>query len=101
VSRGPRAALILGGMAYDTHSTRRGSTGFWTPNRIVTAVIAALLLVFIFENTRRTKIRLLIPEVTMPLWLALLATAVLGALCGMLFSHTLARSRTRPRTRRR
>lgn len=50
-------------------------------------VVAALSLVFIFENTRETKIRLLIPEVTMPLWLALLAMAVVGALCGYFFGR--------------
>ncbi|MFE9257011.1 hypothetical protein [Streptomyces sp. NPDC006879] len=48
-------------------------------------VVAALVLIFIFENTGRTRIRLLIPEVTMPLWLALLAVALLGGLCGYLF----------------
>lgn len=43
-------------------------------------------LVFIFENTHHTKIRLIIPEITMPLWVALLATAVIGALCGAYYS---------------
>ncbi len=56
-----------------------------TPGRVIVAVIAVLTLVFIFENTRSTRIRLLIPEVTMPLWTALLATGVLGALCGAYF----------------
>lgn len=41
-----------------------------------------LTLVFIFENIRSTKIRLLIPQVTMPLYVALLIAAVLGGLCG-------------------
>ncbi|CAM5496009.1 lipopolysaccharide assembly protein LapA domain-containing protein [Streptomyces narbonensis] len=45
-------------------------------------VVAVLTLVFIFENTREVRIRILIPEVSMPLYLALLATAVLGAGCG-------------------
>ncbi|MFI8368912.1 lipopolysaccharide assembly protein LapA domain-containing protein [Streptomyces sp. NPDC085466] len=67
----------------DTAGTRRGDRfGAITPGRIGIAVVAVLLLVFIFENTRQVKIRLLIPEVTMPLYLALLATAVLGAICG-------------------
>ncbi|MEO3754461.1 LapA family protein [Streptomyces sp. B6B3] len=62
----------------------KGPSGeFFTPGRIVLMVIAALTLVFIFENNQRTKIRLLIPEVTMPLWFALLGTAVIGALCGV------------------
>ncbi len=46
-------------------------------------VIAVLTLIFIFGNTRQTRIRLLIPEVTMPLWLALLFTLAIGALCGV------------------
>ncbi|MFF1692550.1 hypothetical protein ACFVXC_02850 [Streptomyces sp. NPDC058257] len=62
-----------------------GGGGVMTPGRIVVAVIAVLTLVFIFENTRHTKIRLLIPEVTMPLWVALLGTGLIGALCGAYF----------------
>ncbi|MFF3612973.1 DUF1049 domain-containing protein [Streptomyces sp. NPDC002580] len=53
-----------------------------TPARVAVALLAVLALIFIFENTRGTRIRLLVPEVTMPLWTALLATGVIGALCG-------------------
>ncbi|MER5471868.1 DUF1049 domain-containing protein [Streptomyces sp. NPDC002935] len=53
-----------------------------TPARVVVALLAVLTLIFVFENTRSTKIRLLAPEVTMPLWLALLGTGLIGALCG-------------------
>ncbi|MCX4766189.1 LapA family protein [Streptomyces sp. NBC_01275] len=59
-----------------------GRGGAMTPARIAVLVLAVLALIFIFENTRTTKIRLLVPEVTMPLWVALLATAIIGALCG-------------------
>ncbi|WP_200303135.1 LapA family protein [Streptomyces adelaidensis] len=73
--------------ASDSARGRRG--GRWgdvvTPARVVVGVLAVLGLVFIFENTRNTKIRLLIPEVTMPLWMALLGTGVIGALCGVYF----------------
>ncbi|MFG2497733.1 DUF1049 domain-containing protein [Streptomyces sp. NPDC048441] len=62
-----------------------GGGGVLTPTRIAVAAVAALTLVFIFENTRHTKIRLLIPEVTMPLWVALLCTGLIGALCGAYF----------------
>jgi len=62
-----------------------GGGGVVTPGRIAVAVLAVLTLVFIFENTRHTKIRLLIPEVTMPLWVALLGTGLIGALCGAYF----------------
>ncbi|MET7699044.1 MULTISPECIES: LapA family protein [unclassified Streptomyces] len=63
----------------------KGAGGLLTPTRVAVAALAVLALVFIFENTRSTKIRLLIPEVTMPLWMALLGTAVIGALCGVYF----------------
>ncbi|GHE56754.1 LapA family protein [Streptomyces capitiformicae] len=56
-----------------------------TPGRVIVGLLMVLALVFIFENTRSTEIRLLIPEVTMPLWLALLGTGVIGALCGAYF----------------
>ncbi|MGI5459376.1 DUF1049 domain-containing protein [Streptomyces sp. CA-249302] len=56
-----------------------------TPSRIIVLLLGVLALIFIFENTRATRIRLLIPEVTMPLWMALLATGVIGALCGAYF----------------
>ncbi|MGW5735794.1 MULTISPECIES: LapA family protein [Streptomyces] len=62
-----------------------GGGGVLTPGRIAVFVVAVLTLVFIFENTRHTKIRLLIPEVTMPLWVALLGTGLIGALCGAYF----------------
>ncbi|GAA2256474.1 hypothetical protein GCM10010232_52570 [Streptomyces amakusaensis] len=58
---------------------------WFTPSRIAVTVLAVLAIVFIFENTREVKIRLLIPEVTMPLYLALLAMFVIGALCGAYF----------------
>ncbi|MEV6751664.1 DUF1049 domain-containing protein [Streptomyces sp. NPDC051214] len=62
-----------------------GGRGVMTPGRIAVLAVAVLTLVFIFENTRHTKIRLLIPEVTMPLWVALLGTGLIGALCGAYF----------------
>ncbi|MEU3462206.1 DUF1049 domain-containing protein [Streptomyces sp. NPDC006733] len=65
-------------------STSSGTSGqgVVTPSRIAVAALAVLGLVFIFENTRQVKIRLIIPEVTMPLWLALLGVAVIGGVCG-------------------
>ncbi|MEU1176978.1 LapA family protein [Streptomyces sp. NPDC005820] len=71
-----------------TSGAHRGSGGWrasLTPGRIAVLVLAALTLVFIFENTQETTIRLLIPEVTVPLWAALLATGLIGALCGAYF----------------
>ena len=44
------------------------------------ALITAIALIFIFENRASVRIRLLIPEVTMPLWGALLIAWGLGML---------------------
>ncbi|WJV45288.1 hypothetical protein [Streptomyces flavofungini] len=68
-----------------TSPSKGGVGALMTPARVTVAVIALLTLVFIFENTRSTKIRLLIPEVTVPLWMALLGTGLIGALCGAFF----------------
>jgi uncharacterized integral membrane protein len=65
--------------------TTKGRSGAMTPARAVVLLLAALALTFVFENTRATRIRLLVPEVTMPLWTALLATGLIGALCGAYF----------------
>ncbi|MFI1253052.1 DUF1049 domain-containing protein [Streptomyces netropsis] len=56
--------------------------GMATPGRVVLLVLAVLALVFIFENTREVRIRLIVPEVVMPLWLALAAMLVIGWLLG-------------------
>ncbi|MFD9390765.1 DUF1049 domain-containing protein [Streptomyces sp. NPDC060000] len=74
-------------------SKRGGRGGAMTPGRIAVLVLAALSLIFIFENTRPTKIRLLIPEVTVPLWTALLAMGIVGALCGAHFAYFKKRRR--------
>lgn len=61
--------------------TGRG-TGLFTPGRIAVAVLVVLVIVFICVNTNKVTIRVLIPEVTMPLWFALLAMFVAGGVCG-------------------
>ncbi|MCQ6552055.1 LapA family protein [Streptomyces sp. C10-9-1] len=55
-----------------------------TPSRVTALVLVALAVVFIVENTRKVEIRLLVPVVTMPLYLALLGMFVIGGLCGAL-----------------
>ncbi|MFI6474280.1 LapA family protein [Streptomyces sp. NPDC050516] len=70
----------------DESSRAKGRAGgAFTPARIAILALAVLALVFIFENTRQVKIRLLIPEVSMPLYLALLAVFVVGLCCGGYF----------------
>ncbi|MDX6361867.1 DUF1049 domain-containing protein [Streptomyces sp. NPDC058274] len=59
-----------------------GHGGALTTGRVSVVALAVLALIFVFENTRSTRIRLLIPEVTMPLWMALLGTGLIGGLCG-------------------
>lgn len=53
-----------------------------TPGRVVLLVVAVLVLVFIVENTRHVKIRLIGPEVSMPLWMGLVGMLVIGWLLG-------------------
>ena len=49
-----------------------------TPARVGVLQHAVHALIFIFENTRATRIRQLNPEVTNPQWIALLATRLRG-----------------------
>jgi uncharacterized integral membrane protein len=50
-------------------------------------LLVVVVLVFIFENTRRTKIRFLVPQVSSPLWVALIASAAVGAAAGALLAR--------------
>lgn len=70
-------------MSSDKATGRRSTGSLMTPGRITVLALAVLALIFIFENTRDVKIRLLIPEVTVPLWMALLGTFIIGGLCGL------------------
>ena len=65
----------------------------WRPSAgQIGAVIALIVgLVFVFQNNRKVPIRFIVPEVTAPLWLALLITFVLGGLIGFLFARHRAR----------
>ena len=45
---------------------------------IFAIVLAVLGLVFALENTRRVKVRFIIPQVTTHVWVALLASLVIG-----------------------
>ncbi|UUU26040.1 LapA family protein [Streptomyces sp. DSM 40750] len=67
-----------------THSRKRWGD-LLTPGRVVVGVLAALALVFVFQNTQKTEVTLLVSEVSMPLWMALLGTALIGAVCGAYF----------------
>lgn len=61
-------------------------------------LITAIALVFIFENRTSVEIRLLIPEVTMPLWGALLIAWGLGMVaCAFTVRRRPNRHSRRPR----
>jgi uncharacterized integral membrane protein len=50
------------------------------PKHVLAFVVVVLFVVFMVENLRKVKIRFIGPEVHAPLILALLVSAVLGAL---------------------
>ena len=54
-----------------------------TGRQIGGAVIAVLLLVFIVTNTDTANVTLFVTDVSLPLWLVLAITALLGAVIGM------------------
>ncbi|WP_030686519.1 hypothetical protein [Streptomyces globisporus] len=62
------------------------TAGALTPGRIAMIAVAVLTLVLVFENTREVEIRLPAPESTLPPYVALLATALLGTGCGYRFA---------------
>ncbi|MFD3655553.1 LapA family protein [Streptomyces sp. 24-1644] len=66
----------------DVSSGDRSGKGLFIPARIAVIVVAVLAIVFICVNTGDVTIRLWIPKVTMPLWLALLGVFLAGAICG-------------------
>ena len=55
-----------------------------TPARVALAVVVVLAIVFAAENTRRTRIRFIVPIVSTWVWLALLVALVLGFAAGLL-----------------
>jgi len=51
--------------------------------QIVGTIIALLLLVFIITNTDDAEVTLFVTTVTLPLWLVLAGTALLGVVVGI------------------
>jgi uncharacterized integral membrane protein len=49
--------------------------------------LLVVAVIFILQNRRSTTIRFLIPEVTAPLWVALLVSVLLGVLAGGLLAR--------------
>ncbi len=59
----------------------------FTTRQTAGLVLVVLAVIFVLENRRSTTIRFLIPEVTAPLWVALIASLVLGLVAGGLLVH--------------
>ena len=60
---------------------------------IALAIVAAGLIAFIVQNTRRPRVEWLFWEVNAPLWLVIVVSAVAGVLLARLVSWLLARRR--------
>ena len=70
------------------------------PRLVVGVALGVLAFVFVVENTKETKIRFFVPEVTAPLWMGLILAALLGAIAGGLIARHMAAPELR-RLRRR
>nr|WSW65443.1 DUF1049 domain-containing protein [Streptomyces sp. NBC_00995] len=66
----------------DVSSSGKGSSGAFTPARILVLVIAVLSIVFIAENTKDVEVRLIVPLVTAPLYVWLIVMFLAGMACG-------------------
>lgn len=65
-----------------TRPARRFSLG-----QLLGGLLFVLTLVFVFENTKSVKVRLLIPQVSAPLALPIVIAAVLGAAVAWLLRY--------------
>jgi len=70
------------GAAPEKLPKRSVSTG-----QILGGLLFVLVIVFIVENSRSVKIRLIVPEVKAPLYVAILIAAVLGSLITALLRY--------------
>jgi uncharacterized integral membrane protein len=60
----------------------------WTPKRVVSAGLIAVLVVLVLQNTNTASLHLLLFTVSFPLWLLLGGMVVVSFLAGWLFgSH--------------
>lgn len=64
--------------------THVATTPWWRGRWVVPALLAILAIIFVLENRDPVSIRLLIPLVVMPQWVALVIMLVIGALIGYL-----------------
>jgi uncharacterized integral membrane protein len=64
-----------------------------SPKGIAAIVLAALALVFVFQNTARRKVDFLFWDMTLPMWVWFLALLAAGAVIGSLFPWLRPRRR--------
>lgn len=60
----------------------RSSRRHISPRLVIAAILVVLAVVFIFQNSQSTQLRILIPVVTMPLWTALASMLIVGFAIG-------------------
>ncbi len=70
--------------------SERDSKTHFHPRLVLAVVVGVLAVVFVVENTKQTKIRFFVPQVTAPLWMGLFLAALLGALAGGLIVRHIA-----------
>jgi uncharacterized integral membrane protein len=68
-----------------------------SPELIVAAVIAVLLVIFIVQNSDKTDVTWIVTDSTTPLWVVIFVAAIAGYLLGRLIEIGLRRRRSRTR----
>lgn len=63
--------------------------------QILAGILFVVVIVFIVENTRTVRVRLIGPEVNAPLYVVILIAAVLGALIAALMRYRRKKSHSR------
>ncbi len=79
---GPQGQQPVGRQPEPQKRKRAVSTG-----QILGGILFVLVIVFIFENTAKVKVRLLVPQYRMPVALPIIIAAVLGALIAWLLRY--------------
>lgn len=69
--------------------------------QILGGVLFVLVVIFIFENTNRVEVRLIIPQYRMPVALPIVIAAVLGALIAWLLRYRRQRNHPSRKSARR
>jgi uncharacterized integral membrane protein len=79
---------------------KHGSHRAISVGQILAGLLFVVVIIFVAENTRKVKVRLIVPEVTTNLFVPILIAAVLGALIAALMRfRRQSRARRRDRTR--